>query len=163
MWLFKVPQEKIQIVIHPQSVIHSLVRYVDGSILAQLGEPDMRTPIAYGLAWPHRIASGVKRLDMMQLSELNFKSADTLRFPAIPLAREAARLRGTAPAIFNAANEIAVQSFLQREILYTHIVQIIESVLSEIQSEPAASLDLVLEIDQRARIKAQELIKRKFH
>jgi len=160
IWLFKIPQERIQIVIHPQSVIHSLVRYVDGSVLAQLGEPDMRTPIAYGLAWPNRIDSGVKKLDMMKLTELNFRAADVVRFPAIPLAREAARLKGTAPAIFNAANEIAVASFLNQEILYTQIVQTIDNVLNEISSEPASSLELVLEIDHLAREKAKEFIKR---
>jgi 1-deoxy-D-xylulose-5-phosphate reductoisomerase len=160
MWLFKVPQDKIQIVIHPQSVIHSLVRYVDGSVLAQLGEPDMRTPIAYGLAWPQRIQSGVKKLDLMQLTELNFRAADNIRFPSIPLAREAARLRGTAPAIFNAANEIAVESFLNREILYTQIVQIIENVLNSITVEAASSLELVLDVDSLARVKAKEFIKR---
>ena len=160
MWLFRVPQDKIQIVIHPQSVIHSLVRYVDGSVLAQLGEPDMRTPIAYGLAWPQRIHSGVKKLNLMQLTELNFKAADSVRFPSIPLAREAARLKGTAPAILNAANEIAVESFLNREISYTQIVQIIEKVLNSMTSEPASSLELVLEIDQLARVKAKEFIKR---
>jgi len=120
----------------------------------------MRTPIAYGLAWPNRIDSGVKKLDMMKLTELNFRAADVVRFPAIPLAREAARLKGTAPAIFNAANEIAVASFLNQEILYTQIVQTIDNVLNEISSEPASSLELVLEIDHLAREKAKEFIKR---
>ena len=159
MWLFQMPQDKIQIVIHPQSVIHSLVRYVDGSLLAQLGEPDMRTPIAYGLGWPRRITSGVKKLDMLQLSQLNFMAADTVRFPAIPLAREAARVKGTAPAILNAANEIAVESFLNREIGYLQIVQVIEQVLGKIASEPASSLELVLSVDNNARQTAQQIVK----
>jgi 1-deoxy-D-xylulose-5-phosphate reductoisomerase len=158
MWLFQMPQEKIQIVIHPQSVIHSLVRYVDGSLLAQLGEPDMRTPIAFGLGWPKRIASGVKPLDMMQLSQLNFMPADIQRFPAIPLAREAARLKGTAPAIMNAANEVAVDSFLNRQITYPQIVQIIAQVLDNTPSEPATSLELVLSVDQLAREKSRQYI-----
>jgi len=159
MWLFQMSQEKIQIVIHPQSVIHSLVRYVDGSLLAQLGEPDMRTPIAYGLGWPKRIISGVKKLDMLQLSQLNFMAADPIRFPAILLAREAARVKGTAPAILNAANEIAVESFLNREIGYLQIVQIIEQVLGKIASEPASSLELVLSIDKLARQTAHQIVK----
>jgi 1-deoxy-D-xylulose-5-phosphate reductoisomerase len=158
MWLFQMPQEKIQIVIHPQSVIHSLVRYVDGSILAQLGEPDMRTPIAYGLGWPKRITSGVKPLDMMQLSELNFMPADVQRFPAILLAREAARVKGTAPAIMNAANEVVVDSFLNRQITYPQIVQIITQVLENTPSEPATSLELVLSVDQLAREKTRQYI-----
>ncbi|BDW11165.1 1-deoxy-D-xylulose 5-phosphate reductoisomerase [Polynucleobacter sp. SHI8] len=158
MWLFQMPQEKIQIVIHPQSVIHSLVRYVDGSLLAQLGEPDMRTPIAFGLGWPQRIASGVKPLDMMQLGQLNFMPADVQRFPAITLAREAARLRGTAPAIMNAANEVAVESFLNRQITYPQIVQVVSQVLENIPSEPATSLELVLSVDQLARDKTKQYI-----
>jgi len=158
MWLFKMPQEKIQIVIHPQSVIHSLVRYVDGSLLAQLGEPDMRTPIAFGLGWPQRITSGVKPLDMMQLAQLNFLPADVQRFPAISLAREAARLKGTAPAIMNAANEVAVESFLNREITYPQIVQVIAKVLESTPSEPATSLELVLLVDQLARDKTKQYI-----
>ena len=158
MWLFQMPQEKIQIVIHPQSVIHSLVRYVDGSLLAQLGEPDMRTPIAFGLGWPQRIASGVKPLDMMQLGQLNFMPADVQRFPAITLAREAARLKGTAPAIMNAANEVAVESFLNRQISYSQIVQVVSQVLENIPSEPATSLELVLSVDQLARDKTKQYI-----
>jgi len=158
MWLFQMPQEKIQIVIHPQSVIHSLVRYVDGSILAQLGEPDMRTPIAYGLGWPKRITSGVKPLDMMHLSQLNFMPADVQRFPAILLAREAARIKGTAPAIMNAANEVVVDSFLNRQITYPQIVQIITQVLENTPSEPATSLELVLSVDQLAREKTRQYI-----
>ncbi len=158
MWLFQMPQEKIQIVIHPQSVIHSLVRYVDGSLLAQLGEPDMRTPIAFGLGWPQRISSGVKPLDMMQLGQLHFMPADVKRFPAITLAREAARLKGTAPAIMNAANEVAVDSFLNRQITYPQIVQIITQVLENIPSEPASSLELVLSVDQLSRDKTKQYI-----
>ena len=118
----------------------------------------MRTPIAFGLGWPKRITSGVKPLDMMQLSQLNFMPADVKRFPAILLAREAARLRGTAPAIMNAANEVAVDSFLNRRITYPQIVQIIAQVLENIQSEPATSLELVLSVDQLAREKTRQYI-----
>ncbi len=159
MWLFNMPENKIQIVIHPQSVIHSLVRYVDGSLLAQLGEPDMRTPIAYGLGWPHRIDSGVKKLDMMTLKDLNFMAADVKRYPAILLAREAARTKGTAPAILNAANEVAVESFLQQRIKYTQIIRIVDQVLQEVTAQKATSLELVLEADQQARARAQIVIK----
>lgn len=159
MWLFQMPPEKIQIVIHPQSVIHSLVRYVDGSLLAQLGEPDMRIPIAYGLGWPNRITSGAKQLNMMELGQLNFMKADLQRFPAIRLAREAGILRGTAPAILNAANEVAVESFLTGAINYQQIIQIVEKVLDKIDSEVATSLEHVLAIDRLARQKAQLFIK----
>lgn len=151
MWLFDMPESKIQIVIHPQSVIHSLVRYVDGSLVAQLGQPDMRTPIAYALGWPKRIDSGVKRLDMMTLSNLSFKAPDLLFFPAIKLAREAARMKGTAPAILNAANEVAVEQFLSRKIKYTKIVEVVEQVLEEIDSTPATHLEIILDADRLAR------------
>ena len=159
MWLFDMPEDKIQIVIHPQSVIHSLVRYVDGSLLAQLGEPDMRTPIAYGLGWPHRIDSGVKKLNMMTLKDLHFMVADAKRYPAILLAREAARAKGTAPALLNAANEVAVESFLQDRIKYTQIIPIVNQVLQEVVAQKATSLELVLEADQQARAKANMIIK----
>jgi 1-deoxy-D-xylulose-5-phosphate reductoisomerase len=159
MWLFQMPAQKIQIVIHPQSVIHSLVRYVDGSLLAQLGEPDMRIPIAYGLGWPNRITSGAKHLNMMELGQLNFMKADLQRFPAIRLAREAAILKGTAPAILNAANEEAVESFLTGAISYTQIIQIVEKVLEKINSEVVTSLEHVLAIDRLARQTAQQYIK----
>jgi len=159
MWLFDMPEDKIQIVIHPQSVIHSLVRYVDGSLLAQLGEPDMRTPIAYGLGWPHRIDSGVKKLDMMMLKDLHFMAADAKRYPAILLAREAARAKGTAPAILNAANEVAVEYFLQERIKYTQIIPIVDQVLQEVVAQKATSLELVLEADQQARAIANMIIK----
>jgi 1-deoxy-D-xylulose-5-phosphate reductoisomerase len=154
MWLFRMPENKIQIVIHPQSVIHSLVRYIDGSLLAQLGEPDMRTPIAYGLGWPHRIESGVKKLDMMILKDLNFMAADVARYPAILLAREAARIKGTSPAILNAANEVAVEYFLQKSIKYTQIIQVVDQVLQTVSSQTATSLEAILEADQIARTKA---------
>jgi len=159
MWLFSMPEDKIQIVIHPQSVIHSLVRYVDGSLLAQLGEPDMRTPIAYGLGWPNRIDSGVKKLDMMTLKDLNFMAADVKRYPAILLARAVARAKGTAPAILNAANEVAVESFLQQRIKYTQIIQIVDQVLQEITVQKATNLEMVLEADRLARARAQIIIK----
>jgi 1-deoxy-D-xylulose-5-phosphate reductoisomerase len=160
MWLFQIEQERIQIVIHPQSVIHSLVRYADGSLLAQLGEPDMRTPIAYGLGWPNRIMSGVKRLDLTQMSQLSFQAPDINRFPAITLAREAARLKGTSPAILNAANEIAVEHFLNRQIGYTQITSIVSQVLQEFESQPATDLEIVLEADRVARLKTKEIIQK---
>jgi 1-deoxy-D-xylulose-5-phosphate reductoisomerase len=119
----------------------------------------MRTPIAFGLGWPQRITSGVKPLDMMQIGQLNFMPADVKRFPAILIAREAARLKGTAPAIMNAANEVAVESFLNRQITYPQIVQIITQVLENISSEPATSLELVLSVDQLAREKTKHYIR----
>jgi 1-deoxy-D-xylulose-5-phosphate reductoisomerase len=159
MWLFNMPEDKIQIVIHPQSVIHSLVRYADGSLIAQLGAPDMRTPIAYGLGWPNRISSGVKQLDLTQISQLSFREPNLKLFPAILLAREAARLKGTTPAILNAANEIAVESFLKGQIRYTQIVSVVDQVLQEFESKTASDLETILEADKLARNKAQNIIK----
>jgi 1-deoxy-D-xylulose-5-phosphate reductoisomerase len=161
MWLFDMPENRIQIVIHPQSVIHSLVRYVDGSLLAQLGAPDMRTPIAYGLGWPHRIASGVKKLDMMSLTQLNFMAPDLQLFPAISLAREAAKVKGTAPAVLNAANEVAVECFLNKQIRYTQIIDVVDSVLQTYKPQVATDLETVLEADQYAREMAQQLVQKR--
>ncbi len=158
MWLFNMPEDKIQIVIHPQSVIHSLVRYTDGSLLAQLGAPDMRTPIAYGLGWPHRIASGVKKLDMLTLNSLHFRAPDLQLFPGIRLARSAAKTKGTAPAILNAANEVAVEHFLQKRIRYTQIIPTVDQVLQKIPTKSVDDLETVLEADRYARLLANDII-----
>jgi 1-deoxy-D-xylulose-5-phosphate reductoisomerase len=157
-WLFSMPPEKIDIVVHPESVIHSLVQYVDGSVLAQLGNPDMRTPIAHALSWPDRMTSGVDDLDLIELGRLNFESPDPVNFPCLRIALEAARLGLDAPAVLNAANEIAVQAFLDRRIGFTQISEVIEGTLdATIFSEPE-SLAAVKDSDTKARIHTQKLI-----
>jgi 1-deoxy-D-xylulose-5-phosphate reductoisomerase len=160
-WLFATPPERIQVVIHPQSVIHSMVEYVDGSILAQMGSPDMRTPIAYALAWPERIASGVKRLNLFDVAQLNFSAPDTRRFPCLRLAYEALARGGTATTVLSAANEVAVQAFLDEKLRFTAIAEIVEAILNEIPPRTASSLNVILEEDARARERARELIARK--
>jgi 1-deoxy-D-xylulose-5-phosphate reductoisomerase len=150
-WLFDASPAQIEVVVHPQSVIHSLVDYVDGSVLAQLGTPDMRTPISHALAWPERIDSGVAPLDLFAIARLDFQVPDEQRFPCLRLAREAAQAGGTAPAMLNAANEVAVAAFLERRIRFPEIASIIEHVL---QAEPAVAvecLDTVLVADGQAR------------
>lgn len=154
-WLFDAPPSKVEVVIHPQSVIHSLVDYVDGSVLAQLGNPDMRTPIAHALAWPQRIDSGVSPLDLFSIARLDFSPPDEQRFPCLRLARQAAEVGGSVPAMLNAANEVAVAAFLERRIRFTEIAVIIEEVLSHEAHGPVESLDAVLAADQRARGAAQ--------
>ncbi len=150
-WLFNVAAEDIQVVVHPQSVIHSLVEYIDGSVIAQLGNPDMRTPIAYGLAYPERIASGVASLDLFRIARLDFAEPDFGRFPCLALAYEALKAGGTAPAVLNAANEIAVSAFLNREISFLSIARVIESVLELLPVQDVACLEDVLEADASAR------------
>ncbi len=150
-WLFGMTPDQVDIVIHPQSVIHSLVEYVDGSVLAQLGNPDMRTPIAHALAWPDRIESGVKSLNLLEVARLDFESPDLERFPCLRLAYEAARGGGTMPAILNAANEVAVQAFLDRRIGFTDIARVIEHTLSSLPSGRDIQLAAVLSDDLRAR------------
>ena len=150
-WLFDARPAQVEVVIHPQSVIHSLVDYVDGSVLAQLGNPDMRTPIAYALAWPERIDSGVSALDLFSVARLDFQAPDEQRFPCLRLARQAAEEGGSAPAMLNAANEVAVAAFLERRIRFTEIASIIDEVLNREVSAAVETLDSVLEADRRAR------------
>ena len=150
-WLFDVPQERVQIVLHPQSIIHSMVAYNDGSVLAQMGNPDMRTPIANALAWPQRIESGVEPLDIVAVSQLNFDNADELRFPCLRLARQAIQQGGTCPAILNAANEVAVAAFLQRRIAFTRIAELIEDALDRLSSRATDDLQEILQDDRMAR------------
>jgi 1-deoxy-D-xylulose-5-phosphate reductoisomerase len=150
-WLFATTPDRIEVVIHPQSVVHSLVEYVDGSVLAQLGNPDMRTPIAYALAWPQRCAAGVERLDLFAVRKLDFEEPDYDRFPCLRLAKDAMASGGTAPAILNAANEVAVSAFLDERIRYTAIPRLVEHALSAIPARPATDLDTILEDDARAR------------
>jgi len=150
-WLFDTEPETIQVVLHPQSVIHSMVQYVDGSVLAQLGNPDMRTPIAYGLAWPERIASAVEPLNIFDVAHLDFEIPDLERFPCLRLAREAMSAGGTSTAILNAANEVAVEAFLNNQIRFTEIPQLVETAMENISRVEADSIDTVLSADAEAR------------
>ncbi len=150
-WLFNTGPEKIQVVLHPQSVIHSMVQYVDGSVLAQLGNPDMRTPIAHALAWPERIDSGVASLNLFDIARLDFEIPDMERFPSLRLASEAMTAGGTSTAIMNAANEIAVEAFLNKQIRFTAIPELVEETLENISGVEADSIDTVLAADAEAR------------
>jgi 1-deoxy-D-xylulose-5-phosphate reductoisomerase len=153
-WLFGMPADRIDVVIHPQSVIHSMVEFADGSVLAQMGTPDMRTPLAYALAWPERITSGARRLDFTQIGALTFEAPDRRRFPCLDYAYQALRRGGAAPAVLNAANEVAVQAFLEGRLRFTGIAPTIERVLAAFDPAPPASVDDVLEIDREARERA---------
>ncbi|MDF3031490.1 MAG: dxr [Moraxellaceae bacterium] len=157
-WLFRLAPESVQVVVHPESVVHSLVQYVDGSTLAQLGNPDMRTPIALGLAWPERIVAGVPALDLFAVGSLHFEVPDEQRFPCLRLAREAIRAGGTAPAVLNAANEIAVAAFLDRQLRFTDIPRVIERTLTELPMMVADGLTTILEADRTAREHATRLL-----
>ncbi len=150
-WLFNVPHEDVEIVLHKQSIIHSMVAYNDGSVLAQMGNPDMRTPIANALGWPERIASGVEPLDLIKVSQLNFEKADENRFPCLRLARQAIQQGGTSMAILNAANEVAVQAFLQSQIAFTRIAELIELTMNQVPHQQTDSLQQILADDQAAR------------
>ena len=159
-WLFDARPDQVEVVIHPQSVIHSLVDYVDGSVLAQLGNPDMRTPISNALAWPERIDSGVAPLDLFAVARLDFQRPDEQRFPCLRLAREAAMAGNSAPAMLNAANEVAVAAFLDGRIRYPQIARIIEDVLN---SEPVVAVDeleAVFAADGKARMLAEQWLSR---
>ena len=157
-WIFDLAPQMVDIVVHPQSVVHSMVQYVDGSVLAQLGNPDMRTAIAFGLGWPERIASGVAPLDMIATARLDFEAPDETRFPCLRLAREAVATGGTAMAICNAANEIAVAAFLAEEIRFTHIPQVIESTLERVAVVEPNTLSVVESADNEARSVAHEAV-----
>ena len=159
-WLFGIPADQIEVVIHPQSVIHSMVSYQDGSVLAQLGNPDMRTPIAYGLAYPERIDSGVAQLDITKIGQLQFYKPDFERFPCLAIAFDALRAGATSPAIMNAANEVAVQAFLDGKIGFLHIPELISSVLNAVENRAATDLETIMQQDSLARISAQQFISR---
>ena len=150
-WLFNTTPDHVEIMLHPQSVIHSMVEYVDGSVLAQLGQPDMRTPIAHAMAWPKRIDSGVERLNLIDVARLEFEKPDLQRFPCLRLAEQAARAGGTTPAILNAANEIAVSEFLDNKIRFTDIAPLVEDVMTQIPTMAAQDLDTILQADRTAR------------
>ena len=150
-WLFNLPASKIDVVIHPQSVIHSLVAYTDGSVIAELGNPDMRTPIAHALAHPERIASGVMPLDLTQIATLRFEHPDLERFPCLSLARQALEAGGAAPAVLNAANEIAVEAFLRGAIGFLEIARVVEATLEALPAPEPGSLGELMELDRDAR------------
>ena len=159
-WLFNAPADLIQVVVHPQSVVHSLVQYVDGSVLAQLGNPDMRTPIAHALAYPERIEAGVEPLDLLKVGVLDFVEPDLTRFPCLALAYEALRAGGTLPAVLNAANEVAVAAFLSKKIPFLAISSLIDGVLTNSTVESIGTLEDVFRADEGARVLANDLIKR---
>ena len=158
-WLFGLPLDKIKVLIHPQSVVHSMVRYRDGSVIAQLGQPDMRTPIAYGLAWPERIEAGVAQLNLTQLAALSFAEPDLARFPCLSLAFAAAKAGGTAPTVLNAANEIAVAAFLNEGMPYLDISSVVDKTLNAMPVSGADSIEYILDIDTQARKVARDFIK----
>ncbi|GAA0574921.1 1-deoxy-D-xylulose-5-phosphate reductoisomerase [Halomonas salifodinae] len=157
-WLFDATPQQIQVVVHPQSVIHSMAAYSDGSVLAQLGNPDMRTPIAYGLAWPERIDAGVEALDLFQVARLDFEAPDEVAFPCLRLARQAMEAGGTAPAVLNAANEVAVTAFLEGRLGFTGIPRLVAAVLDELEVLSARTLEGILAEDARARRSAEALL-----
>ncbi len=163
-YLFDRPSKEIDIIVHPQSIIHSMVEYVDGSVLAQMGAPDMRTPIAYALAWPKRMQTDVKTLDLTEIAKLEFFAPDAQKFPALRLARNALEAGGMAPTVLNAANEIAVARFLQGDLSFSTLTKCIENVLEHFQGERSFAkaplrLEDVLDMDKRARLKAADTAK----
>ena len=159
-WLFDAGADNIEVVIHPESIVHSLVEYSDGSVLAQLGNPDMRTPIAHAMAWPRRIEAGVKKLSLFDISKLNFEKPDPDRFPCLGLAREALIQGGTATTILNAANEVAVGEFLGSRIRFTEIAEVVKRTLDGVSVQPADTLEQILDADQRARDYTREQCRR---
>jgi 1-deoxy-D-xylulose-5-phosphate reductoisomerase len=157
-FLFGLRPEQVDVLVHRQSIVHSLVEYIDGSVLAQLGSPDMRTPIAHALGWPERIASGVDFLDLVRTARLEFCAPDTTRFPCLALAQAAARAGGNIPVALNAANEIAVQAFLEQRLNFPGIAAVIEAVVSRIGAAPLRGVDDVLAADYEARRITHELL-----
>ena len=162
-YLFGLPSDRIDIVIHPQSVIHSLVEFIDGSVLAQLGSPDMRIPIAYALAWPERIATPAQRLDLKSIARLDFEAPDLQRFPGLRLAREALESGGSAPIVLNAANEVAVERFLAGQIRFTDIAASVQDALHRADFSAPTSIADVLEIDRTVRAEAEAMVKDSCH
>ncbi len=162
-WLFDAAPEQIQVVVHPQSVIHSMVEYLDGSVLAQLGSPDMRTPIAHALSWPERIDAGVQKLNLFDIATLEFEKPDFSRFPCLQLAFDAVKFGGTASTILNAANEVAVQAFLDKQLSFVGIAKVNQIVLDELSYHDALTLDVILSDDKMARELADDVIKRVSH
>ncbi|MSP81158.1 MAG: 1-deoxy-D-xylulose-5-phosphate reductoisomerase [Rhodospirillales bacterium] len=159
--LFPIEKDQVDVVVHPQSVIHSMVSYCDGSVLAQMGAPDMRTPIAYALAWPRRMSAPVERLDLVRIGALTFEAPDENRFPALRLARAALVAGGSAPAVLNAANEVAVAAFLDRTIGFLDIAAVVEDALAAVPARPLADLDAVYAADDEGRRVAQAAVARR--
>jgi 1-deoxy-D-xylulose-5-phosphate reductoisomerase len=157
-YLFPLPEDRIEVLIHPQSVVHSLVGYADGSVLAQLGTPDMRTPIAYALAWPRRQGSPAARLDLARVGQLTFLPLDSQRFPALGLARQALKSGGAAPTVLNAANEVAVQGFLNGEIGFLDIIRVVSEALDRTPRASVATVEDVIAVDREARALAGEQV-----
>jgi 1-deoxy-D-xylulose-5-phosphate reductoisomerase len=157
-YLFPVAHDQIDVLVHPQSVIHSMVAYRDGSVLAQLGSPDMRTPIAYTLGWPNRMDAPAPQLNLAEIGQLSFEPPDPVRFPALRLARQALQSGGTAPTILNAANEVAVQSFLSNQIGFLDIARVVEATLNKVQRETVENLEHVHAVDDQARRAADHII-----
>ncbi|MGB0752053.1 MAG: 1-deoxy-D-xylulose-5-phosphate reductoisomerase, partial [Gammaproteobacteria bacterium] len=157
--LFDVEPDAVQVVIHPQSIVHSMVEFDDGSVLAQLGNPDMRTPIAHAMAWPRRIESGTERLDFFQMTDLHFEAPDFDRFPCLRLAIEAARAGGDASAVLNAANEEAVAAFLDEKLAFPNIATTVEVAMAEASSQPPETIEAVLVADQKGREAARKAIR----
>jgi 1-deoxy-D-xylulose-5-phosphate reductoisomerase len=158
-WLFNTSADDVNVVLHPQSVIHSMVSYVDGSVLAQMGMPDMRTPIAHAMSWPERMSSGVSALDVFEVATLDFQRPDYQRFPCLGLAEQAIRQGGTMPTILNAANEVAVQAFLDEKIAFTDIARVVDNVMEKTGSHIADTLDTILADDCSAREQAMSVIR----
>lgn len=158
-WMFAVDHADVEILLHRQSIVHSMVAYTDGSVIAQMGNPDMRTPIAHALAWPGRIESGVEPLNLLQVGQLDFTLADEARYPCLALAREAWHQGGTSMAVLNAANEVAVEYFLDRRIKFTEIPRLITNVMEQTATGPADMLEGILQADSSARSLARELVK----
>jgi 1-deoxy-D-xylulose-5-phosphate reductoisomerase len=159
-WLFDASPEQIEVVVHPQSVIHSLVQYIDGSVVAELGNPDMRTPIAHALAWPERITAGVAPLDLPAIARLDFEKPDFARFPCLALAYQALRAGGNAAAVLNAANEVAVAAFLDKRLPFLDIASLIAATLEQIPVADMPDLEAILAVDGEARAAATELLAR---
>ena len=159
-WLFNAKPSQIDVVVHPQSIIHSMVEYVDGSVLAQLSNPDMRTPIAYALAYPNRIESGVASLNLLEIGKLEFEAPDKKRFPCLQLAYDALQLGGTAPAILNAVNEVAVAAFLANKIHFLEIASLITTALKTIKIDPVSSIEQLISADNEARSFAQGCLRK---
>jgi 1-deoxy-D-xylulose-5-phosphate reductoisomerase len=157
-WLFSMPAEKIGVVVHPQSIIHSMVEYIDGCVMAQLGSPDMRAPIAYALSWPERCKSGIQKLDLSKIGTLTFEEPDMERFPALRLAFDALKAAKTYPAVLNAANEIAVDAFLNKKIRFTEIAETVDKTMQVHEAYSPVELDDYLQADQWARETAKKLI-----
>ena len=157
-WLFGVGMEKVDVIVHPQSIVHSMVEYLDGSILAQLSTTDMCFPIQYAVTWPERCPTGLKSLDFAELAKLEFEAVREDAFPAVRLAREAGLAGGCLPAVLNAANEVAVEAFVRGELAFTGIAKVVEEAMMKMASTPGVTLDEILEADNVARQRAEELV-----